>query len=139
MRIQPTNNNSVSHKAYFVPNSNFKILHGMEIKKAGINLTELKKLRELPNHPLEILEMKKEFVYGNLTGLMCTIFNAVTKQTRELRAFAALPMSSLMCKINELKGSNFFEETALINDSYKALSGDGPVSKALEEILTHIK
>ena len=59
MRIQPTNNNSVSHKAYFVPNSNFKILHGMEIKKTVINLTELKKLRELPNHPLEILEMKK--------------------------------------------------------------------------------
>ena len=58
MKVQSINNNfNVSHKAYFKPNTNFHILYGLEIESNCVNPESVKKVKELPNHRLEILKL----------------------------------------------------------------------------------
>ena len=58
MRIQSINqNNNISHKAYFKPNTEFKKLWSVRPKFFGNKLVDLRK--NLPNHELEILTCEK--------------------------------------------------------------------------------
>lgn len=84
MRIQSINqNNNISHKAYFKPNTEFKKLWGARPKYFGNKLVDLRK--NLPNHELEILTCEKvagDLVDNKLVGnrWVYRIFNNETKK-----------------------------------------------------------
>lgn len=84
MRIQAINqNNSINHKAYFKPNTQFKKLWSARPKCSGDKLVDLRK--KLPNHELEILTCEKvagEFIDNKLVGnkWVYGIFNNETKK-----------------------------------------------------------
>ena len=78
MKIQAIGNNhnqnNISHKAYFKPNSNFKKLFGEHISQFKfMDEGGLKKFRELPHHELEIVEIiKRDSRVSSTMGVILT-------------------------------------------------------------------
>ena len=84
MKINPIQQNNISHKAYFKPNENFRKLFGHQIMVKHCEESLLKKFRNMPNHEIEIVDIintGKNLAYGDFT---CTLINNSTKKTINL-------------------------------------------------------
>ena len=114
MRVQPVNNQCISHKAYFKPNKDLERL----VKNSKINerTNELadKLLKEMPNHTLEIVK------YGashNPHLYYPRIINIVTGKTNEICLFANEKENHLNQVLSSVIGSenkDFWKETAKV-------------------------
>ena len=82
MRVQGINNqNSISHKAYFKPNAEFKRLWTIRPIKDDGFFNKLKNFKsELPNHELEIIEINR-FIIDKKVSDTYLIFNNVTHKS----------------------------------------------------------
>ena len=85
MKIQTiTNiNQNISHKAYFKPNTEFKKIWSLS-NKTDYTLSNLKKIKELNTHELEIIDSKRGLLENNNKTFVVdsyTIFNNTTKKS----------------------------------------------------------
>lgn len=135
MKIQSINNNyNVSHKAYFKPNTNFHILYGREIKSNFVNPMLVKKVKELPNHELEILKLSnsKNNSKNLIDEIDCVVLNNETKQTANINLINWTPFNELLEKIVALKDNPFFTRELSVTEKmcYDDLTKDAPCEVA---------
>lgn len=140
MKVQSINNNfNVSHKAYFKPNTNFHILYGLEIKSNCVNPELVKKVKELPNHRLEILKLSnsKNNSKNLIDEIDCVVLNNETKQVANYKLINWTPFNELLEKIISLKNTSFFVRELSVTDKmcYEDLTNDAPckVAKYLKD------
>ena len=81
MKVQGINNqNSISHKAYFMPNAEFKKLWAVRPKNSGNYIENLQKVKSvLPNHEIEIIESGKTLFDEKMKDYYL-LFNNITKK-----------------------------------------------------------
>ena len=131
MKIQSINNNyNVSHKAYFKPNTNFHILYGREIESNCVNPKLVKKIKELPNHELEILKLSdsKNNSKNLIDEIDCVVLNNETKQIANINLINWTPFNELLEKIVALKDNPFFTRELSVTDKmcYDDLTKNAP-------------
>ncbi len=82
MKVQGINNqNNLSHKAYFMPNAEFKKLWASRPMNNETYLKKLKKVKyDLPSHQLEIIESGRALIDEKLKDYYL-IFNNLTKKS----------------------------------------------------------
>ena len=108
MKIQVVNSNqnNISYKAYFKPNTCFEELYKNADKTTKLT-TSAKKFRGLlPHHEIEISQIKK----ANEGRLLCDLVNNVTKEKMDV--LTTIPRISLNYLIDYLcfsKDSSFFK------------------------------
>ena len=129
MQISPVNNQSISHKAYFKPNVEFKNLWANSIITEEVK-NGLSKLKTLNNHELEIVKSGRairesvkpeviEFytIFNNFTKKALTISKGMKVNNNPLLAV----LEGLLYKNEEV--NNFYikdEETDLFEKHTKA-------------------
>ena len=117
MKVQGINNqNSISHKAYFNPNAEFKKLWASRPMNSETYLKKLKKVKyDLPSHQLEIIDSGRALIDEKLKDYYL-IFNNVTNKAFGL-AFAVTTVKNHLEEVfdsllekNE-KTADFFKST----------------------------
>ena len=117
MKIQSINNNqSVSHKAYFKPNAEFKRLYA---KSHGVIQNKVERIRNLPHHEIELLG---EFRDSNSGKMLYHVFNSSTKKVLQV------DVKENNHPLNEIFGAifsnywTFFHENKAMVEDYNALT-----------------
>ena len=115
MKVQGINNqNSISHKAYFKPNTEFKKLWAYKPSNMEVLHKKIARIKNgLPNHEIEIIDSGRAAINEKLSDFYL-LFNNVTKKAFGVAIVVSSVKNHLETVLDSLleqndKTKNFFE------------------------------
>ena len=108
--MQVSNNSNLSFKAYFKVNAKFNTIYG-SADKSTITNELMAKLKNLPDHELEIVNTARKEMTNKQFGQEYTIFNNRTKKAISTTVpYIQTALADLINYLNSFHSVDFFKE-----------------------------